>query len=42
MLVLETDCGRLEYSDIAGAFFADIAQNVRRHTQTFGAGLEAP
>ncbi len=42
MLVLETDSGKLEYPDISDAFFADIAQKVRRHTRTFGAGVEAP
>jgi O-methyltransferase len=42
MLVLETEKGQLEYPDISDTFFADIAQKVRRHTRTFGAGVEAP
>ncbi len=42
MLLLETPKGKLEYPDITDAFFADIAQKVRPHTRTFGAGVEAP
>ena len=42
MLVLETQNGKQEYPDISDTFFADVAQKVRRHTQTFGAGIEAP
>ena len=41
MLVLDTAKGELEYPDISDAFFADIAQKVRPHTRTFGAGAEA-
>ena len=42
MLLLETPNGKLEYPDISDAFFAGIAQKVRPHTRTFGAGVEAP
>jgi hypothetical protein len=42
MLILETAKGRLEYPDITDPFFAEIAAKVRRHTRTFGAGVEAP
>ncbi len=42
MLVLETQAGKLEYPDISDPFFADVAQKVRPHTRTFGAGVEAP
>lgn len=42
MLVLETAKGKLEYPDISDGFFADVAQKVRPHTRTFGAGVEAP
>ena len=42
MLVLETAKGKLDYPDISDPFFADIAQKVRPHTRTFGAGVEAP
>lgn len=42
MLVLETAKGQLEYPDITDAFFAELAQKVRQHTRTLGAGVEAP
>ncbi len=42
MLVLETQNGKLEYPDITDAFFAATAEKVRRHTRTFGYGVEAP
>ena len=42
MLVLDTPTGPLEYPDISDLFFAEIAQKVRPHTRTFGAGVEAP
>jgi len=35
MLVLETDNGKLEYPDITDAFFASVAEKVRRHTRSF-------
>src|ERR1700722_11447993 len=41
MLVLETQNGKLEYLDISDPFFAELAQKVRPHTLTFGAGAEA-
>ena len=42
MLLLETPTGRRDYPDIADPFFAEIAQQVRPHTRTFGFGAEAP
>ncbi len=42
MLVLETAQGRQEYTDIADPFFAAVAERVRPHTRTFGAGVESP
>jgi O-methyltransferase len=42
VLVLDTPNGKLEYPDISDPFFTDIAQKVRPHTRTFGAGVEAP
>lgn len=42
VLVLETQDGPLEYPDIADPFFTEIAQKVRPHTRTFGAGAAAP
>ena len=41
MLVVETEQGERAYPDISDPFFAEIAQKVRPHTLTFGAGAEA-
>jgi Macrocin-O-methyltransferase (TylF) len=42
MLVVETEQGERAYPDISDPFFTEIAQKVRPHTLTFGAGAEAP
>jgi hypothetical protein len=41
MLVVETEQGERAYPDISDPFFTEIAQRVRPHTLTFGAGAEA-
>jgi hypothetical protein len=42
VLILETPRGTLQYLDISDPFFAELAQTVRPHTRTFGAGVESP